>query len=390
MRNRVAFAIAFGRAGDSTPHQLYGWASPEEGFTWTNGHFAALSLPAPRAPFGFFVELHQRPLTIEPALAAQQISVRVNGALIGSTEVNRRTCLAWFSAPVSPSEQSIVVTLELPTAARPVNQNDTRILGLAVSQLRILVPEEPVDFIPRMACLPSADQAVAATGLDLPALAMHFQSLGMNCEFGFFQRAVGIEPLGMFRFSSSLPRSLVAALDERFALIDDLSSIDLLPERDGSDSVVHHRAYDMRYHTWVPVGAATRDAMQVREAKKLSFLRRKMLDELAEGEKIFVLQSDTPLLFAEALAAFLAVRRQGNAALLWCRSAEPGKPPGLVEEVMPGMLCGRIGQFSPPTRRHQVSIREWSAVCAAAILLTERHSQGLLGPSGEAGAQRAC
>src|SRR6202035_5517212 len=66
--------------------------------------------------------------------------------------------------------------------------------------------------------------------LSLAAVASRFESLGggraveggfaAGCEFGFFQRHAGVEPLGLLRWSSIAPTSLAAALESRFDGID--------------------------------------------------------------------------------------------------------------------------------------------------------------------------
>src|SRR5216683_6255225 len=56
-------------------------------------------------------------------------------------------------------------------------------------------------------------------GLSARELMYRFASLGDNCEFGLVQRRCGAEPLGLFRFATIGPESLVQLLE---AGLDDL------------------------------------------------------------------------------------------------------------------------------------------------------------------------
>ncbi len=50
---------------------------------------------------------------------------------------------------------------------------------------------------------------------DVPRLMQQCESLGENCDLGVVQRAVGIEPFGLFRFSACDAAGVLALLRAR-------------------------------------------------------------------------------------------------------------------------------------------------------------------------------
>jgi hypothetical protein len=51
---------------------------------------------------------------------------------------------------------------------------------------------------------------------DIPRLLQLFEGLGDNCDFGVVQRAVGIEPFGLFRFAVCNATDVAELLRARF------------------------------------------------------------------------------------------------------------------------------------------------------------------------------
>src|SRR6202043_3376700 len=71
--------------------------------------------------------------------------------------------------------------------------------------------------------------------LDIPRLLQQFEGLGDNCDFGMVQRAVGIEPLSVFRFagcSAGDMRSMVRSCFEPLGEPEDLWLDEVAPRRE--------------------------------------------------------------------------------------------------------------------------------------------------------------
>jgi hypothetical protein len=373
MRTTIDRVISFGRAGNAQDCYAYGWSVPETGFTWTDGKAAGLVLPAPNAPFGFFMELFFWVNGGLDGAGTQRLALFVNGAEIGRSVTRHRMRLAWYVPPLPARDDRLIVNLDLPDARRG---DDPRLLGLAMMSMRLMpLVERPAPFVRRIAAIPPLDDEAAAralvervTTMPLRQLALELESLGANCEPGFFQRRCGAEPLSLLRFSGIVLYELVASIDCGFAGLGDEASIDpIVDETDLSDWIIYERRHLIRYHTWVRVSDASAEAMKRREVKRLPFLQRKLLEDLGDGTKTFVYQQDRAISDAELLPLFLAVRRWGRGALLCIAPAEEDHPAGLVREICPGLMRGYFSRFS--NSQTGLSMPDWLAVCAAAWIL---------------------
>src|ERR1700722_14132625 len=71
--------------------------------------------------------------------------------------------------------------------------------------------------------------------LDVPRLLQQFEGLGDNCDFGMIQRAVGIEPFGLFRFASCSAADVSSILRTKFEKLgepEDLWLEEVEPKRE--------------------------------------------------------------------------------------------------------------------------------------------------------------
>ena len=209
------------------------------------------------------------------------------------------------------------------------------------------------------------------TGLSLPELAASFESIGDNCEFGLVQRKCDTEPLGLLRFSGSLSHDVVRGIEQEFEGIGDPA--DITPKLEGNggrrEFMIHERKYGLVYHTFVYEGDRTIDLMRQQESTRLKFLRRKFIEELDAGEKIFVFKRGTPVPESEILPLFMALNRRRSNTLLWVVPEEPDRPCGTVEVLMNGLLKGYIDRFAPADNAHDFSFDAWVRICVHSFLL---------------------
>jgi hypothetical protein len=209
------------------------------------------------------------------------------------------------------------------------------------------------------------------TALSLAELATKFESIGENCEFGLVQRRCDAEPLGLMRFAGSYSNKIVRGIELEFEGIGNPADITPTLEGNGGrrEFLIHERKYGLVYHTFVYEGERTIELMRQQEAMRLQFLRRKFIEELDMGEKIFVFKSDATILEAEILPLFMALNRKQSNTLLWIVPEEPGRPSGTVEVLMNGLLKGYIDRFAPPGNAHDFSFEAWIRLCVHAFLL---------------------
>ena len=169
--------------------------------------------------------------------------------------------------------------------------------------------------------------ATTRTGLAIPQIALQFESLGENCEFGLFQRRCDAEPLGLLRFSSTFMRNLIRGIDNGFEGLGEIEDID--PRLEGAprkEYMIHERKFGLVYHTFVYEGQRSVWLMREQESARLKFLRRKFMEELESPDKIFVYKFGAGVSEEEILPLHMALNRYGEATLLWVVPAERDRP----------------------------------------------------------------
>lgn len=191
------------------------------------------------------------------------------------------------------------------------------------------------------------------------SLVEQFQSLGENCEFGFLQRFFAAEPLDLFRFSGVTPGGIAAALETRFSAFQDLEN--LVIEFEGSfengqpQMVVAVKAYGFRFHAGNMPADTSFDDIKSAQRKKLLLLARKLLEDLAGGERIFLCRYGAE--YAQDVARLAEIMQTfGPTNLLWVTLAEPAKPSGTVERISDGLMRGYIDRYAQPRALNQAMV----------------------------------
>ncbi len=229
--------INFGTTGNSLGFLGGGWARSEPDFTWGVGAESHLVFPRVGQGDEFILTLDVVPFVHPPELPAQRLIVSVNDAVLGSTELSRPTLLSYrIPASLAKRTDKMLVTLQHPDAARPKDFSDTgddRYLAFAVSQAKLqkaAVDDRAATRLPSGLMLgvgqdrslstrghvDLTEWATKRTGLSIPQIAMQFESVGENCEFGLWQRRCDSEPLGLLRFSSTFMRNLIRGIQTGF------------------------------------------------------------------------------------------------------------------------------------------------------------------------------
>lgn len=207
----------------------------------------------------------------------------------------------------------------------------------------------------------------------LDELMLEFESLGDNCEFGLIQRGCGAEPLGLFRFAGiHLPvdirlEKLLAALEADLAGLGSVDTVSVKLE--GVDYpkefVATESAYNLMYHTFVAEDEIEAEVLRKREAVRLGFLRRKLLEDLMNGEKIWVWKSNIGVASDRVARLVAELRRRGPNILLWVVKADVGHPPGTVERIADDWFKGYVERFAPYGAANDISLHSWLEVCQA-------------------------
>ena len=208
------------------------------------------------------------------------------------------------------------------------------------------------------------------------ALMMGFESLGASCEFGLMQRHYGAEPLGLLRWVGINMFNLIQALDTQFEGIGEprYTRLEITPV---GEFVTKDTRYGLGMHTFMRNSGQDQETLIGQLRRRMRFLRGKLLEDLAEGEKIFVYRHLKSPTDAE-LHKLLAALRQYNPAnrLLIMRMlphGAPGEEPGFIA---PGALCGAVADGRRPGKGQgwNVDNEFWLSVCQAATTLLPKPS----------------
>ncbi len=205
-------------------------------------------------------------------------------------------------------------------------------------------------------------------------LMLSFDSLGDNCEFGLVQRHAGVEPLGLLRFNGfHVPpqfrlEKLVAALRNRFDGLGAPGTVTVFP--DGlpgrRELIVRESVYDFWYHTGIAEGDIEPHIQSSHETTRLGFLRRKLFEDLASGDKIWVWKSQATTHRHQLSPLLQVLRRLGPNTMLWAVEADRQHPPGSVELLEPDFIKGYIERFAPYAAVSNIHFASWFEVCCGA------------------------
>jgi len=203
-------------------------------------------------------------------------------------------------------------------------------------------------------------------------LVARFEGLGGTCEFGLVQRHFGVEPLGLLRWVTLSAANLCLALDDRFAGIGEPKftrlSLSEADEFNTSDT-----RYGLAMHTFVKDVGQDREKLFSQLQRRMRFLRDKLLEDLAAGEKIFLYRCRRDTRADDITQVAEALRTFNNAnILLAVKMATQEEPAHAVQQTAPGVLSGNIrdGRKQPFGTGWDVDFESWLSICqqAAAIV----------------------
>ncbi len=274
---------------------------------------------------------------------------------------------------------SFAMEPHLPAAER-------RDIWLPAECLQDLSPRFELSFDPPDRSLACRLEAAAleigpeATPVAMPPMAelmACFASLGIDCELGFVQRVFGAEPLGLFRFAGCDSRlDLLRLLETDFAGLGAPGSLSarvtrgriVRPDGQGDEFEEFYmtdRDRHYGFHTWKgPADGTEAEALAANE-RKVAYLVRKTVEDLEDGEKIWVYKDPKPVAdFHQMFAIFQALGRKGPNKLFWITRMIEGRPPGAVEWVAPNLLRGYSDQPHEDAQRFDAQM--WRTLCTAA------------------------
>jgi hypothetical protein len=215
--------------------------------------------------------------------------------------------------------------------------------------------------------------------LPLDKLMLQFEALGDNCEFGLVQREGGAEPLGLLRFAGFfIPvevrlSALIQALEARFAGLGKPETVRVeaagIPGQ--REYLIKESAYELMYHSFQAEGQIDPEKLRLQEAKRLEFLRRKLIDDLRTAAKLLVWKSNLPQAEAEIGRLLDTLGGFGPNTLLWVEAADERHPAGSVGWIAPRLMKGYVDRFAPYHDATNICFNSWFELCEAAFRLSQ-------------------
>jgi hypothetical protein len=234
-----------------------------------------------------------------------------------------------------------------------------------------IAPAYPPAFAPTLPAEALLAAATAQTGLSAVDLASRFESFGNDCEFGWLQRKCGAEPFGLFRWSNPEHEVILRAVTTIFEGFGDASYVELDSQRPREWTAVDP-VNTLREHLFLKEGEQPEAAMRRMHETRRFMLRRMMIKNIREGNKIFVIKSGQGRLSRDiVLPIAQALRRSGPGWLLW---VEAGPEVGRVEILADGLLHGTIDRLTVQPNASLCSLPGWLAVLTAAWLIVQNQA----------------
>lgn len=143
---------------------------------------------------------------------------------------------------------------------------------------------------------------------------LRFCSLGENCEFGQAQRMFGAEPLDLFRWTNTHIVALIQMLRDEFSGLNDPDQIEIVAS--GHEYMVCNHQYGCSWHSWALVQETTPEVVHERERKRLPYLAKKLIEEIATASRIFVVKREHPIPEHVVGELLSAMHRYGPAQLV--------------------------------------------------------------------------
>jgi len=315
-----------------------GWGTLGIEDTWTVGTRAAVRLPVITRDVDQFLRLDVGGIFPPWGQGMQRLIARVGEAKVGQVVCRGAAVFEFFvPAGIGAGGSGVDVTLELPDAQSPADygEADQRFLALRLS----LIELSPVSESDR-ARAPSTPEV-----LEQREALMHMQSLGINCEFGFLQRACSAEPLGLFRWTFAPLGKLVPALEQEFRGLTHGNALNV-KMNDDSEFVIEDPVYGFRHHSFLFASQGATLAMVKRgELLRVAMLTMSLLEEMREQRKLFVYHDADHSTLNDVRRLLAALKRYGPNTLLWIVGPKPDARVGEVRWIEPGLIEGTVSGF---------------------------------------------
>lgn len=388
MQTQISHSFSFAAGGNAEQIQVSGWSVAEPNHTWCVGHRSVVAIEDVVAPNGFFLELDWQPFVDYPYVPDQAVTISVLNHRISPYRVNQRETVAFFCPAPLPTDRRLLITFEHPDAARIAEHmvtTDPRQVAIAFRRLRILplAAAAPVRLKNNAAMRVKLEgerlvsrSAEGESRMELRQLLSQFEMLAGNCDLGLSMRTLGFEQLSLLRFGGATAEVAIRGLENDFEGIGEQLSTEIA-DNPIKEWMVRD-AFGLRFHTHQSSAMMPEPEILKRQRLHIGFLRRKFLEDVQLGEKIFVFADHIrPRSFESALALFLALNRRGRNRMLWVCPNVGEMAAGRVDELVPGLARGSLDVFKGPLEAGHIAVHGWLDVLYNAATVLNRSQAGI-------------
>ena len=387
MLTHISHSFDFGSGGNATQIQVSGWSVTEAEHTWCVGARSVVAIDNVVAPHGFFLEIEWQPFVVYPYRPDQAVSITVMDHRISPYRLSKHEIAAFYCPPPSPTDKKILIAFEhLDTAkiAHYLPTDDPREVAIAFRRLRILPLNEPPPV--RLSNTAEARVRIEAEHIAVPTgdgirhmpirqLLSQFEMLAGNCDLGLSMRALGVEQLSLLRFGGATAAVAMRGLESDFQGVGERLSAEIA-DNPIKEWMVRDE-FGLRFHTHQSSEAMAEEDIVKRQRRHIGFLRRKFLEDVQLGEKIFVYADHIrPGSLESALALFLALNRRGRNKMVWVCQNMGEMPAGRADEILPGFARGSLDIFGGPMEAGHIAISGWVNVLFNAATVLGRGREG--------------
>ncbi|MCJ2120613.1 hypothetical protein MKK65_29300 [Methylobacterium sp. J-001] len=240
-----------------------------------------------------------------------------------------------------------------------------RRLGRAAEADATLLERHDVEQDPRLSIERVKTDFALAAGDTLRKI----ESLGSGCELGVLQREVGHEPLGLLRWTYIKPEGLLKALKMEFAGVGEISQSQLgRLTSQSEDYWFSDREYTLGRHTFASVEKEPSGVL-TGMCRQIKILKRKLLEDLREGEKIFLYKwTDTSHSEVENTIIQIhdALQEYASNPLIFVSRSDGVNAPGSVRKIYDTLLYGYIAHTAAFDGVTESDFESWRNIIANA------------------------
>jgi len=325
-----------------------GFGEPEDRFVWALGQRSVLRLPVDGSGQPVLAVLGMRPFLDPPHAERQRLVIGQDGRLLTYLDLRIHAALALRLTP-QKGQRSVVLQfdhLDAEVGGVRLRHDSGRPFAFGLDTVRLFpappphVPAARERIDGRLADGSLATRVCALTGLELAELAGRFECFGNACNLGLLQQQLGCDQPGLLRFAGWWQPELVTSLLHGFVGLGrpDALHFALLHGLEANWRMIEE-VYSFRIPTPYSPFAPPPDNAKALAGRIYPRLAEKLLEDAAEGSKIFAFRAEERLIEAGAVALRAALGALGDVTILWLMDGSEEQRGG-VERIGHRLLRG--------------------------------------------------